>query len=129
MSAANHGVIVGNIVSDITDRQINEDLHVTSFRVAPVDAREGDSPVPIVAYNGVGNEIFSRYNKGDLLSLEYRLRYVTWQTEEGEPRGRMEVIATSFTTIRLGQISTAKRAEAATQPSEEKPVKKQLELV
>jgi single-stranded DNA-binding protein len=113
MSAANNGTIIGTIVSDITQRVPNDSLTITEFRVAPVDAREEDSPIPMTAYNGVGENIVKRYNKGDTIAVEYRLRYNTWQTPEGEPRGRMEVIATSTTTVRLGQISTAQRAAEA----------------
>jgi single-stranded DNA-binding protein len=86
---------------------------VTQFRCAPLDAREEDSPVPVTAYNGVGENIVQRYNKGDTVALTYRLRYNTWQTPEGEPRGRMEIVVTSSTTVRLGQISTAQRAADA----------------
>ena len=113
MSAVNSGTLVGTIVSDINSRTPSDSLSVTEFRVAPIDAREEDSPVPMIAYNGVGENIKSRYNKGDTVALEYRLRYNTWQTPEGEPRGRMEIIVTSSTTVRLGQISTAQRAEEA----------------
>jgi len=120
MSAANNGTIIGTIVSDISQRTPSDSLTVTEFRVAPVDAREEDSPIPVTAYNGVGENINSRYNKGDTVAIEYRLRYNTWQTPEGEPRGRMEVIATSYTTIRLGQISTAQRAAEATTESVKK---------
>lgn len=117
MSAANNGTILGTIVSDINQRVPNDSLTITEFRVAPVDAREEDSPIPMTAYNGVGENIKQRYNKGDTVALEYRLRYNTWQTPEGEPRGRMEVIATSATTVRLGQISTAQRAAEAAEQS------------
>ena len=113
MSAANSGTIVGTIVSDITTRIPNDNLQVTQFRVAPVDAKESDSPIPLTAYNGVGQNILRRYNKGDTVAIEYRLRYTTWQTPEGEPRGRMEVVVVSTTTIRLGQLSVAQRAERA----------------
>ena len=113
MSATNNGTIVGTIVSDITSRTPSDSLKVTEFRVAPVDANKEDSPIPMTAYNGVGENIVSRYNKGDTVAFEYRLRYNTWQTPEGEPRGRMEIIVTSSTTVRLGQISTAQRAEDA----------------
>lgn len=113
MSAVNSGTLVGTIVSDIDSRTPSDSLSVTEFRVAPVDARKEDSPIPMIAYNGVGENIKSRYNKGDTIALEYRLRYNTWQTPEGEPRGRMEIIVTSSTTVRLGQISTAQRAEEA----------------
>jgi single-stranded DNA-binding protein len=113
MSAANSGTIVGTIVSDITTRIPNDNLQVTQFRVAPVDAKESDSPIPLTAYNGTGQKILQRYNKGDTVAVEYRLRYTTWQTPEGEPRGRMEVVVVSTTTIRLGQLSIAQRAERA----------------
>lgn len=109
----NTGTIVGTIVSDIDERQATDELLVVSFRVALCSARDGESPIPVVAYNETGERIFARYNKGDTVSLSYRLRYKTWQTPEGEPRGRMEVIAQTCDTIRLGQISQAKRAEAA----------------
>lgn len=122
MSAANTGTIVGTIVSDIKVRTPNDSLSVTEFRVAPVDAREDDSPIPMLAYNGLGSAMAERYNKGDTLAIEYRLRYNTWQTPEGEPRGRMEVIATSYTTIRLGQISTAARASEAAGVQKELPL-------
>jgi len=113
MSAANSGTIVGTIVSDISTRIPNDNLQVTQFRVAPVDSRESDSPIPLTAYNGIGQNIVKRYNKGDTVAIEYRLRYTTWQTPEGEPRGRMEVVVVSTTTIRLGQLSVIQRAERA----------------
>jgi single-stranded DNA-binding protein len=124
MSAANNGTIIGTIVSDIGQRTPNDSLTITEFRVAPVDAREEDSPIPFTAYNGIGDNIKKRYNKGDTVAIEYRLRYNTWQTPEGEPRGRMEVIATSSTTVRLGQISTAQRAAEAAMGSTESSVQR-----
>jgi hypothetical protein len=129
MSAANTGSIVGTIVSDIKVRIPSDSLSVTEFRVAPIDAREDDSPIPMVAYNGLGSALSERYNKGDTVALEYRLRYNTWQTPEGEPRGRMEVVATSYTTIRLGQISTAARAAEAAGVQGELPVTPQAKAL
>jgi single-stranded DNA-binding protein len=113
MSAANSGTIVGTIVSDITQRTPSDSLKITEFRISPVDNQEKDSPIPVTVYNGAGDKIAARYNKGDTIALEYRLRYNTWMSPEGEPRGRMEVIAVSTSTVRLGQISTAQRIEAA----------------
>jgi len=113
MSAVNSGTLVGTIVSDITSKTPTDSLQVTQFRVASIDAREEDSPIPLTAYNGVGQNIVDRYNKGDTVAFTYRLRYNTWQTPEGEPRGRMEIVVTSYATVRLGQISTAQRAAEA----------------
>ena len=124
MSSVNSGSIVGTIVSDITVRNPSDSLQVTQFRCAPLDAREEDSAIPLTAYNGVGQNILQRYNKGDTVAVSYRLRYNTWQTPEGEPRGRMEIVATATTTVRLGQISTAKRAaETAGIQEDTQPVK------
>ena len=125
MSAVNCGTIVGTIVSDIVTRVPSDSLQVTQFRCAPIDAREDDSPVPMTAYNGVGENIIKRYNKGDTVALTYRLRYNTWQTPEGEPRGHMEIVVTTSTTVRLGQISTAQRAAEAAGVA--KPVKAEAE--
>ena len=83
MSSVNSGSIVGTIVSDITVRNPSDSLQVTQFRCAPLDAREEDSAIPLTAYNGVGQNILQRYNKGDTVAVSYRLRYNTWQTPEG----------------------------------------------
>lgn len=123
----NTGTLVGTIVTDITRKEVNENLSVVSFRVAPINSREGDSPIPVVAYNEQGQRLFTRSNKGDTMSFQFRLRYVTWMTENEEPRGRMEVIVVSSDMIRLGQISTQLRAEEAAhseQPQEKVKVAK-----
>jgi single-stranded DNA-binding protein len=114
MSAMNSGSIVGTIVSDIVTKNPTDALSVTEFRVAPSNGKDDDSPLPVTAYNGVGQRISQRFNKGDTIAIQYRLRYNTWQDQEGNPRGRMEVVVTSCDMLRLGKISTAQRtAEAA----------------
>jgi single stranded DNA-binding protein len=130
MSNVNSGSMVGNIVSDIIVKAINNDLSVVQFRVAPSNNRETDSPIPVVAYNGVGERVSQQFNKGDLVALEYRLRYTTWQDQEGNPRGRHEVVATSIDMLRLGKISTAQRAEqaAGVAKSDDKAAAKQPQL-
>lgn len=119
MSAINSGSIVGNIVSDIVIKRPNDGLSVTQFRVAPSNASENDSPIPFTAYNGEGERIVQRFNKGDLVAIQYRLRYTTWQDQEGNPRGRHEVVVTRCEMLRLGKISTAQRAEQAASGAEE----------
>jgi single-stranded DNA-binding protein len=114
--SCNNGTIVGTIVSDIEEKA-SGDLVIANFRLAPTVMGEKDSPLPVTAYNQVATRILDRYNKGDLVSISFRLRYNTWQTAEGEPRGRMEVIANTCDTLRLGQISQAKRQEAEPAPA------------
>jgi single-stranded DNA-binding protein len=131
MSNVNSGSMVGNIVSDIVAKAINDDLGVVQFRIAPTNNRETDSPIPVVAYNGVGERVTQQFNKGDLVAIQYRLRYTTWQDQEGNPRGRHEVVVTSIDMLRLGKISTAQRAEkaAGVVKSDEKPAVEQGQLV
>ena len=113
MSSFNNGTIVGTIVSEITRKTPTDSLSVTEFRIAPSNAKDDDSPIPVVAYNGVGERISQRMNKGDTVGIEFRLRYNTWQDQEGNPRGRMEVVVTSCDMLRLGKLSTAQRAAEA----------------
>ena len=51
--------------------------------------------------------------QGDLISVNFMLRNKKWESQEGEPRSRVEIILTGNpTTIRLGNVSKAQRAEA-----------------
>jgi len=111
MSTTNFGTIVGTILTDITERKPIDNLKVVEFRIKPIGASDEDSPLPMTAYNGVGQNIIKRYNKGDTIAIIYRLRYKTWNTAEGERRSRYEVNVTSTETIRLGKISAAQRQE------------------
>jgi single-stranded DNA-binding protein len=113
MTAFNQGTIIGTIVSPITLKHPTDALTVAELRMAPLAQQEGESPIPVVAYNGVAQRIAERYNQGDTIGLTYRLRYRTWRDQEDQPRSRMEIVATTTNTIRLGKLSTAKRAEEA----------------
>jgi single stranded DNA-binding protein len=123
MSSINTGSIVGNIVSDIVVKVVNDDLSLVQFRIAPTNNRETDSPIPVVAYNGMGERVTQQFNKGDLVALQYRLRYTTWQDQEGNPRGRHEVVVDFIDMLRLGKISTAQRAEQAAGMSDKSAAK------
>ena len=109
----NFGGITGTIVSPITQKNPQGSLTVTEFRVKPVGSSDDESALPLTAYNGIGNNIVGRYNQGDTISVTFRLRYKTWETQDGARRSRMEVVLTDNpTTIRLGEASRAQRAEA-----------------
>ena len=113
MNPTNFGGITGTIVSPITQKNPSGSFTVTEFRVKPVGSSDDESAIPLTAYNGIGNNILSRYNQGDTISVTYRLLYKTWETENGERRSRVEVVLTdSPITVRLGEASRAQRAEA-----------------
>ena len=109
----NFGGITGTIVSPISQKNPVGSMTVTEFRVKPVGSSDDESALPLTAYNGIGNNILNRYNQGDTISVAFRLRYKTWETQDGARRSRMEVVVTDNpTTIRLGESSKAQRAEA-----------------
>ena len=111
----NFGGITGTIVSPITQKNPVGSMTVTEFRVTPVGSSDDESALPLTAYTGIGNNIVGRYNQGDTISVTFRLRYKTWETQDGARRSRMEVVVTDNpTTIRLGESSRAQRAEAET---------------
>ena len=113
MNPTNFGGITGTIVSPVTQKNPSGSFTVTEFRVKPVGSSDEESALPLTAYNGIGNNILGRYNQGDTISVTYRLRYRTWESQDGERRSRMEVVLTDNpTTIRLGNVSKAQRAEA-----------------
>ena len=113
MNPTNFGGITGTIVSPITQKNPQGSFTVTEFRMSPVGASQEDAHIPITAYNGIGNNILSRYNQGDTISVNFRLRNTKWESQEGAPRSRMQIVLTDNpTTIRLGNVSKAQRAEA-----------------
>ena len=116
MNPTNFGGITGTIVSPITQKNPSGSFTVTEFRVKPVGSSDEESALPLTAYNGIGNNILGRYNQGDTISVTYRLRYRTWESQDGERRSRMEVVLTDNPiTVRLGEASKAQRAEAPVQ--------------
>ena len=113
MNSTNFGGITGTIVSPITQKNPKGSLTVTEFRIKPVGSSDEESALPLTAYNGIGNSILNRYNQGDTIAVTFRLRYKTWESQDGERRSRMEVIVTDApTTLRLGEVSKVQRAEA-----------------
>ncbi len=113
MNPTNFGGITGTIVSPVTQKNPSGSFTVTEFRVKPTGSSDEESAIPLTAYNGIGNNILSRYNQGDTISVNFRLRYKTWETQDGARRSRMEIVLTDNpTTVRLGEASRAQRAEA-----------------
>ena len=113
MNPTNFRGITGTIVSPVTQKNPSGSFTVTEFRVKPTGSSDDESAIPLTAYNGIGNNILSRYNQGDTISVNFRLRYKTWETQDGARRSRMEIVLTDNpTTVRLGEASRAQRAEA-----------------
>ena len=131
MSACNSGSLTGRIVSSVTTRYPeNTRISVTEFRVIPADAPEGSSAIPLTCYNGYGENLQKWRNQGDLITLRYHAVYKTWQTEEGEFRGKYELVVDECYCSALGKISVEKRAaEKLQQPTKEVKTSKEVKTM
>ncbi len=131
MSACNNGSLTGRIVSDITTRYPeNTRISVTEFRVVPSDAPEGSSAIPVTCYNGYGENLQKWRSQGDLVTLTYHAVYKTWKTEEGEFRGKYELVVDNCFCTALGKIGAEKReAEKLQQPAKEVQTSKEVKTM
>ena len=131
MSACNNGSLTGRIVSDITTRYPeNTRISVTEFRVVPSDAPEGSSAIPVTCYNGYGENLQKWRSQGDLVTLTYHAVYKTWKTEEGEFRGKYELVVDHCFCTALGKIGAEKReAEKLQQPAKEVETSKEVKTM
>ena len=131
MSACNSGSLTGRIVSSVTTRYPeNTRISVTEFRVIPADAPEGSSAIPLTCYNGYGENLQKWRNQGDLVTLTYHVVYKTWKTEEGEFRGKYELVVDNCFCTALGKIGAEKReAEKLQQPTKEVKTSKEVETM
>jgi len=131
MSACNNGSLIGRIVSDVTIRYPeNTRISVTEFRVIPDGAPEGSKAIPVTCYNGYGERLQKMRNQGDLVSLRYHVVYKTWKTEEGEFRGKYELVVDECYCSALGKISVEKRAaEKLQQPTKEVKTSKEVKTM
>ena len=131
MSACNNGSLTGRIVSDITTRYPdNTRISVTEFRVVPSDAPEGSKAIPVTCYNGYGENLQKWRSQGDLVTLTYHAVYKTWKTEEGEFRGKYELVVDNCFCTALGKIGAEKReAEKLQQPTKEVKTSKEVKTI
>ena len=94
------------------------------------DAPEGSKAIPVTCYNGYGERLQKMRNQGDLVSLRYHVVYKTWKTEEGEFRGKYELVVDECYCSALGKISVEKRAaEKLQEPTKEVKTSKEVKTM
>src|SRR5215210_3155225 len=96
MRGVNKVILIGNATRDAELRHTQSGKAVSSLRVATnrkVGESEDTQYHSIVCWDGLA-ETTSRYvKKGDPLYVEGRLQYRTFQDEEGNERGVVEIVA------------------------------------
>ena len=96
--------ITGNLTRDPELRFTNGGMAVTAFGVA-VNTRkknasgeyEDSEPhfFDITAFGTLAENVSESLAKGDRVTLNGRLQYSTWETQDGDKRSKVEVVADS----------------------------------
>ena len=86
---------VGRLTADPTIEATNKGTPVVSFRLA-VDATKTHTDfVPVKVYGEYATTIGTYAAKGRLVQVSGRVNQNTWETDSGEPRERLEIVARS----------------------------------
>ena len=94
ISHVNEVALVGRLSGDISERTLPSGDQLVSFRVVVQRADSGVDTIDCVAFRADVRRKVSRWNSGDVLSLEGMLRRRFWRTASGAA-SRTEVEVTS----------------------------------
>lgn len=104
MSSLNKVILVGNLTRDLEMRDLPSGNKVGNFglavnrryRTQDGDEREETTFVEIAAFGRSAENIARYCHKGSPLLVEGRLRFESWQNDQGEKRNRLSVVLESF---------------------------------
>ena len=96
----NRVVITGNLTKDAELRKTSSNLPVLGFSLAVNERRKKGEEwvdyanfVDCVIFGTRAEGLSKILKKGGRIAVEGKLRYSTWETEEGQKRSKLEVIA------------------------------------
>ena len=103
MSSLNKVILVGNLTRDLEMRDLPSGNKVGNFglavnrryRTQDGDEREETTFVDIAAFGRSAENIARYCHKGSPLLVEGRLRFESWQNDQGEKRNRLSVVLES----------------------------------
>lgn len=100
MASLNRVILIGNLTRDPELRYTPSGMAVAKFGLAVNDRfKQGDewkervNFIDIVVWGKQGENCSEYLAKGRSACIEGRLQYSTWETEEGQKRSKIEVVA------------------------------------
>jgi single-strand DNA-binding protein len=132
VAGLNRVILIGNLTRDPQLRYTPSGTSVANFGIAVNRrrSRQGEQINEVDFFNvvtwGKLAELCSNYiTKGSPVALEGRLQSRTWQTEDGQKRTTVEIIAENVQFLgRAGRPTGAEEIQELTEPMEtEEPVK------
>jgi single-strand DNA-binding protein len=107
---------VGRIARDPEMRYTTSGMAVVSFRIAvsrPRRSSEGEEQtdwLDVVAFGKTGEFVAQYLDKGSLVGIEGRIQSRTWQTQDGQQRYTVEIIANNVQALESRQEAERRRA-------------------
>lgn len=100
MGAINTVTVSGRLTADPETKIVNDNFTVVRIGLAHNESRKGPDGNYIdtahffdcAAYNNFGLLLAKKLRKGDTITVGGKLRYSSWETEEGNKRSKIEII-------------------------------------
>ena len=128
MTSFNKVILMGNLTRDPEVRYTPNGIAVASFAIAVNrkykqgdETKEEVSYIDIVVFGKQAESCGQYINKGDSVLIDGRLQQRRWETEDGQKRNKIEVVAQSVNFMPK-RSSGGGQAHAQAEPTPEAPV-------
>ncbi|HXY62684.1 MAG TPA: single-stranded DNA-binding protein [Nitrospirota bacterium] len=129
MTSFNKVILLGNLTRDPEVRYTPNGIAVASFAIAVNrkykqgdETKEEVSYIDIVVFGKQAESCGQYINKGDSVLIDGRLQQRRWETEEGQKRNKLEVVAQSVNFMPKRSSSGKGGGESQAEPAPEAPV-------
>jgi single-strand DNA-binding protein len=129
MTSFNKVILMGNLTRDPEVRYTPNGIAVASFAIAVNrkykqgdETKEEVSYIDIVVFGKQAESCGQYINKGDSVLIDGRLQQRRWETEEGQKRSKVEVVAQSVNFMPKRSSSGQGASHGHAEPAPEVPV-------
>lgn len=117
----NSCVLVGRLCAAPEAKPTNSGMMVCNFRLAVNRTRKAEDGqqqadfLDIVCFDKTAQFVAQYVDKGALVGVEGRIQTRSWQTQDGQKRWAVEIIANSVQALETRKDAEARRAQGGTQ--------------
>jgi single-strand DNA-binding protein len=129
MTSFNKVILLGNLTRDPEVRYTPNGIAVASFAIAVNrkykqgdETKEEVSYIDIVVFGKQAESCGQYINKGDSVLIDGRLQQRRWETEEGQKRNKLEVVAQSVNFMPKRSAGGKGSGDSHPEPAPEAPV-------
>jgi single-strand DNA-binding protein len=129
MTSFNKVILMGNLTRDPEVRYTPNGIAVASFAIAVNrkykqgdETKEEVSYIDIVVFGKQAESCGQYINKGDSVLIDGRLQQRRWETEEGQKRSKVEVVAQSVNFMPKRSSAGQGASQGHAEPAPEVPV-------